>query len=374
MQNGRAARRAEGDADNYSRTLSHRRRLTLQTDWQMKRAEIASIKKQPLARIRGSSPISCLKWETERKMSVHGKLSPQFNTLQRPFRLHAQNSQWYLRGFKVQIQWNIKIEWQLFKEDLHPTVLSLHRKTFCDALTAPLYVRGWTWMRDAIKNIHWLAEIALFIKQKINKYISKSLHVSLVGDQRRCSLSCQARRQIDFQSWMLLNLSAAPSVCLIYTAEYRIQINSLWRRMPVERLITCETRMTWLRCVWELTAFACWDWMCNIFLSKRQFPNSGMPKWDNKDVQSGVFSCTNLSRRQRGRECRGYNYVLSQVSVGGVKEPEKEQNTTQTMKWFAHWKNTLRLCSLKSSSWNLNTRFTVIKQNLTEVFRAKTKS
>lgn len=124
-------------------------------------------------------------------------------------------------------------------------------------------------MRDAFKNIHWLAEIALFIKRKINKYVSKSLHVSSVGDQRRCSLSCQARRQIDFQSWMLLNLSAGPTVCLIYTAEYRIQINSLWRRKPVERLITCETRMTWLLCVWELTAFACWDWMCDIFLFEK---------------------------------------------------------------------------------------------------------
>lgn len=53
MQNGRAARRAEGDADNYSRTLSHRRRLTLQTDWQMKRAEIASIKKTATCQNRG---------------------------------------------------------------------------------------------------------------------------------------------------------------------------------------------------------------------------------------------------------------------------------------------------------------------------------
>ena len=48
-----AARRAEGDADNYSRTLSHRRRLTLQTDWQMKRAEIASIKKTATCQNRG---------------------------------------------------------------------------------------------------------------------------------------------------------------------------------------------------------------------------------------------------------------------------------------------------------------------------------
>ena len=31
-----AAHRAEGDADNYSLTLRHRWRLTLQTDWQMK--------------------------------------------------------------------------------------------------------------------------------------------------------------------------------------------------------------------------------------------------------------------------------------------------------------------------------------------------
>lgn len=32
----RAAQWAEGDADNYSLTLSQRWRLTLQTDWQMK--------------------------------------------------------------------------------------------------------------------------------------------------------------------------------------------------------------------------------------------------------------------------------------------------------------------------------------------------
>lgn len=56
--------------------------------------------KWPLARIGGSSPISCLKWETE-KMSVNGKLSSQFSALQRPFRLHAQNTQWYGRVFKV---------------------------------------------------------------------------------------------------------------------------------------------------------------------------------------------------------------------------------------------------------------------------------
>lgn len=68
--------------------------------------------KRPLARIGGSSPISCLKWERE-KMSVHGKLSSQFSSLQRPFRRHAQNTQWYCGGFKAQIQWMVKIKQRL---------------------------------------------------------------------------------------------------------------------------------------------------------------------------------------------------------------------------------------------------------------------
>lgn len=46
-------------------------------------------------------------------------------------------------------------------------------------------------------------------KVKINKYVWKSLYVISGKTDKRRSLSCQARKHIDFQSWMLLSLSAA---------------------------------------------------------------------------------------------------------------------------------------------------------------------
>lgn len=95
-----AARWAGGDANSYSLTSSGKSLFSLIDKW---KSWNSLHLKWPLARIGGSSPISCLRWEME-KTSLHRKLSAQFRTLQRPFRLHAKNTQLYCSGFKAQIQ------------------------------------------------------------------------------------------------------------------------------------------------------------------------------------------------------------------------------------------------------------------------------
>lgn len=163
----RAARWAEGDADNYSLTLSHHWRLTLQTDWQMKRAEIASIKNSHLPEQGGDHLQYLVSNGKRKKMSAHGKLSSQFRTLQRPFRVHAQNTQWHWRGFKAQIQWNIKIKQRLSRRICIRLFFPLNLKTFHTVLTNPLPCTDTDGHKLGLHtNIHWLAKIALFIKRK----------------------------------------------------------------------------------------------------------------------------------------------------------------------------------------------------------------
>lgn len=61
--------------------------------------------KWPLARIEGSSSISCLKWEKgkDERAWEKNKKGSQFSTLQKLFRIYEHNTQRYCRGFKAQI-------------------------------------------------------------------------------------------------------------------------------------------------------------------------------------------------------------------------------------------------------------------------------
>lgn len=105
-----------------------------------------------------------------------------------------------------------------FRGDLHFTVLFPQSKNFsyCANESTLLYMHRWTSTRGAL---------LISPNCLVHKNQQMCLEISdcdFWGDKQRFSLFCQARRHMDFQSWMLLNLSASPSVYPIYTAECRI--------------------------------------------------------------------------------------------------------------------------------------------------------